>query len=69
MRATVTTVGNNRGIDVKALNGFLKQRDMQISNGYGVFKDKAFRIAHMGEVNDEDMTRLFAAMDEYLARA
>ncbi|MEZ4612897.1 MAG: hypothetical protein R2838_22085 [Caldilineaceae bacterium] len=42
---TVTTVGNNRNIDVKALNGFLKQRDMQISNGYGVFKDKAFRIA------------------------
>ena len=64
---TVTTVGNNRSIDVKALNGFLKQRDMQISNGYGVFKDKAFRIAHMGEVNDEDMTRLFTAMDDYLA--
>lgn len=64
---TVTTVGNNRNIDVKALNSFLKQRDMQISNGYGVFKDKAFRIAHMGEVNDEDMTRLFAAMDDYLS--
>ena len=23
---------------------------MEISNGYGIYKDKAFRIAHMGEV-------------------
>jgi aspartate aminotransferase-like enzyme len=63
---TVTTVANNRNIEYKSLSAFLKQRDMQISNGYGVFKDKAFRIAHMGEVNDEDMTRLFTALDEFL---
>lgn len=33
---------------------------MEISNGYGIYKDKAFRIAHM-ELNDADMSRLFAA--------
>jgi aspartate aminotransferase-like enzyme len=40
---------------------------MEISNGYGIYKDKAFRIAHMGEVNDADMSRLFAAMEAWLA--
>lgn len=64
---TVTNVANNRGIDVKALNAHLARHEMQISNGYGSYKDKAFRIAHMGEVNDEDMTRLFGAIDAYLA--
>ncbi len=64
---TVTTVANNLNISVTDLNGYLAQYDMQISNGYGVYKDKAFRIAHMGEVTDADMTRLFAAMDEYMA--
>ncbi len=63
---TVTTVGNSCNVDVNALNEFLARQMMQISNGYGVFKDKAFRIAHMGEVCDDDMTRLFSAIDVYL---
>jgi aspartate aminotransferase-like enzyme len=40
---------------------------MEISNGYGIYKDKAFRLAHMGEVTEADMQRLFSAMDEFLA--
>lgn len=64
---TVTNVTNTLGIDVKDLNAFLARDEMSISNGYGPFKGKAFRIAHMGEVNDGDMERLFAAMDAYLA--
>lgn len=64
---TVTTVGNNRGISIAGLNAHLAGHGMQISNGYGVYKDKAFRIAHMGEVLDADMDRLFAAMMEYLS--
>jgi predicted phosphoserine aminotransferase len=64
---TVTTVSNTRGIDVEALNAALAVENMEISNGYGVFKDKAFRIAHMGEVVDADLDRLFAAMDAYLS--
>ena len=63
---TVTTVANNLGIDIKALNAYLKEQGMEISNGYGVFKDKAFRIAHMGEVDDADMERLFGAMTAFL---
>jgi len=65
---TVTNVTNNLQIDIEALNRYLAKSQMEISNGYGVYKDKAFRLAHMGEVNDEDMQRLFAAMDEFLAQ-
>ena len=62
----MTNVANTHGIDVKELNASLARHEMAISNGYGPYKGKAFRIAHMGEVDDSDMARLFAAMDEYL---
>ena len=65
---TVTTVTNTRGISVKGLNAYLAREEMEISNGYGDYKDKAFRIAHMGEVQDSDLDRLFAAMENYLAQ-
>jgi aspartate aminotransferase-like enzyme len=63
---TVTTVTNTRGVNVEELNGYLAKLDMEISNGYGIFKGKAFRIAHMGEVSDADLDRLFAAFDSFL---
>lgn len=62
---TVTNVTNNLGLDVPALNRFLAEREMEISDGYGVFKGKAFRIAHMGEARLDDMERLFTAIDEF----
>lgn len=63
---TVTTVTNTRGIKVDALNAHLATQGMEISNGYGVYKDKAFRIAHMGEVTDADLERLLAAIDQFM---
>ena len=63
---TVTTVTNTRQIDVEALNAYLTGEEMEISNGYGIYKDKAFRIAHMGEVNEADLDRLFTAIEHYL---
>lgn len=65
---TVTTIRNTREWDISQLNAFLKDRGMRIANGYGVLKDKTFRIAHMGETQLEDIERLLEAMDEYLAR-
>ena len=65
---TVTTITNTRGIDVGALNAFLAAENMEISDGYGVYKGKAFRIAHMGEVTDADLDRLFGAFEAYLAQ-
>ncbi len=66
---TLTTVKNNKGIDISALNKFLKDNhQMSISNGYGKIKDVSFRIAHMGDLQPADMEALFAAMDEFLAQ-
>lgn len=64
---TVTHVENTLGMDIAGLNAFLAERDMTLSDGYGSFKGKAFRIAHMGEVTDSDVDRLLFALDEYLA--
>lgn len=63
---TVTTVTNTREISIGALNLALAKEDMEISNGYGKYKDKAFRIAHMGECTDGDLERLLHAIDAWL---
>jgi predicted phosphoserine aminotransferase len=65
---TVTTIKNERGINVSDLNAFLKERDMRIAGGYGPIKETTFRIAHMGETQMEDIENLLAAMDEYLQK-
>jgi len=65
---TVSNVANTRSIDIAALNAFLRERGMVISNGYGKLKGKAFRIAHMGDTQPEDLAALFAAMDEFMAQ-
>jgi aspartate aminotransferase-like enzyme len=64
---TVTAVENLPGIDVPALNQFLLERDMRISNGYGSLKGKTFRIAHMGETTMQDINSLLAAIEEFMA--
>ena len=64
---TVTTVENGRGLDVGELNRFLGTREMQIANGYGPYKGKAFRIGHMGEVWPSDLERLFSAIEAFAA--
>jgi predicted phosphoserine aminotransferase len=62
---TVTCIANTRGLDVKALNGFLKSRGMQISDGYGALKGQTFRIAHMGEIQRPDIDELLQLIDEF----
>lgn len=66
---TVTCAHNNLNIDIVALNSFLRERGMFISNGYGSLKGKAFRIAHMGDLQLSDMEALFTAIDEFLEQA
>ena len=65
---TVTCVSNTRAIDVKALNGFLKSKGRQISDGYGPLKGQTFRIAHMGEIQLPDVEEVLALIDGFLAR-
>lgn len=64
---TVTCVVNTRQISVAKLNTHLRARGMQISNGYGQLKETTFRIAHMGEIQMNDLDTLFTAIEEYLA--
>jgi aspartate aminotransferase-like enzyme len=63
---TVTTITNTRGIDVSDLNKKLGQRGMTLSNGYGKMKDKTFRIAHMADLQMEDINELLAVIDDIL---
>lgn len=65
---TVTTIKNERDINVADLNAFLKEREMRIAGGYGPIKASTFRIAHMGETQMEDIDKLLEAMDEYLKK-
>lgn len=64
---TVTAVENTRNIDVAALNAYLRHRGMLISDGYGPLKEKTFRIAHMGDTTEEDISVLLETIDSYLA--
>jgi len=63
---TVTCVRNTRGVDVKALNKYLRARGMEISDGYGKLKGATFRIAHMGEITPADLDTVLAAIDEFI---
>jgi aspartate aminotransferase-like enzyme len=63
---TVTAVSNTREVDVRALNAYLRERGMLISDGYGPLKGKTFRIAHMGDVTEEVVAELLRAMSDFL---
>ncbi len=63
---TVTCIDNSPGIDISGLNRFLRERGMIISNGYGALKGKNFRIAHMGDIQLDDLEVLFAAIGDFL---
>lgn len=65
---TVTAVANTHGVDVGALNAFLRERGMALSNGYGKLKGQTFRIGHMGEVTPTRLQALFNAIGAFLAR-
>ncbi|MFQ5655422.1 MAG: pyridoxal-phosphate-dependent aminotransferase family protein [Planctomycetota bacterium] len=63
---SVTSVRNTRGISVADLNRHLREHGCMISNGYGVLKEKTFRIGHMG-ANDVGAHReLLALIDRFL---
>jgi predicted phosphoserine aminotransferase len=66
---TVTTIVNQANLDISALNKYLLQQGMRISNGYGMLKGKTFRIAHMGEIQMADVDALLQAMDQFIEKA
>jgi aspartate aminotransferase-like enzyme len=63
---TVTNVHNTRGISVADLNKELAKRGAMISNGYGTLKETCFRIAHMGDIQLDDLKWLTAQIEDIL---
>lgn len=61
---TVTVINNTRHIDVDAMRKSLRQKGMEISNGYGKLKDKTFRIGHMGDLTTSEVKELLDAIDD-----
>lgn len=64
---TLTTINNTREISVGDLNKELGKRGFAISNGYGKFKEKTFRIAHMAESDLEDIKELISNINDILS--
>ena len=54
-------------IDVAALIEGLKARGHEIGNGYGPLKGETFRIGHMGDHTEDELTELLSLADEVLA--
>lgn len=63
---TLTTILNTKGISVKELNEKLGERGFMISNGYGDFKEKTFRIAHMADTTMEEVKELLGHIEDIL---
>ncbi|MFN8179127.1 MAG: alanine--glyoxylate aminotransferase family protein [bacterium] len=63
---TLTAVRNTREVDVPGLNRELAKRGAVIGNGYGRLKNATFRIAHMGEIRQEDIEELLGWIDKIL---
>ncbi len=60
---TITHI-TNPGFDFSALSKELGKRGAQISDGYGPFKGKTFRIGHMGDLTLADVQWLTAQIDD-----
>lgn len=63
---TLTCVRNNKGINVAETIKKVKEKGMEFGNGYGKLKEKTFRIAHMGDLQLEEVKELLDGIKEVL---
>lgn len=63
---TVSCLQPPEGIDAQALVAAVAKKGFTLGSGYGQWKESTFRIGHMGEVHEDDLDPLFAALDEAL---
>ena len=62
---TLTTVKNTKGIDVaKTIGAIQEKHNTVFGNGYGVLKEKAFRVAHMGDITMDDLKELLGWIED-----
>ncbi|MCD4751988.1 MAG: alanine--glyoxylate aminotransferase family protein [Anaerolineaceae bacterium] len=63
---SITTLYNNHHLDFLKLRTYLKERDLEIANGYQELKDKTFRIANMGEIQKKDVDQLIDSLESFI---
>ncbi|MEN6369217.1 MAG: alanine--glyoxylate aminotransferase family protein, partial [Thermotogota bacterium] len=64
---TLTCVKNTQNIDASAMVKTLASvYNARIENGYGDLKGKTFRIAHMGDLQVDEIQGLLRALDDIL---
>ncbi|MCY3907843.1 MAG: alanine--glyoxylate aminotransferase family protein [Anaerolineaceae bacterium] len=65
---TVTAVENTRGIDVGAMAEFMAGRGFAMDTGYGKIRGLTFRVAHMGDMQAEELDEILAGLEAFLER-
>jgi aspartate aminotransferase-like enzyme len=64
---TLTCVKNNKGIDVLAFAGRLREKHhLVIDPGYGKIRGQTFRLSNMGDETAETVSHLLACLDDVL---
>lgn len=64
---TLTCATNTTGVDLAQLKKGLAERGYAFDDGYGKLKGKTFRIAHMGDMQMEDVKEITSEIDTILA--
>lgn len=65
---TLTCAVNTLGTDLAALKKMLGERGYAFDDGYGKIKGKTFRIAHMGDMQPNDLLEFTAVIKECLGK-
>jgi aspartate aminotransferase-like enzyme len=63
---TLTCATNDRGANLAQLKKSLAERGYAFDDGYGKLKGKTFRVAHMGDMNLDDLKGITDEMTEIL---
>ncbi len=61
---TLSVINNTKNLDISIVNQKLRERDKLIGDGYGALKGRAFRIAHMGDMQINDVNELLDDLNE-----
>jgi aspartate aminotransferase-like enzyme len=60
---TLTSVANERGVDLAAIKKQLGEKGYAFDDGYGKIKGQTFRIAHMGDLKPAELEEFLAVLD------
>jgi aspartate aminotransferase-like enzyme len=66
---TLTCGSSDDHTDLERLKKLAAERGYAIDNGYGKIKNRTFRIPHMADMTEADLTELFTLLEELLPQA